>query len=160
MNWLYSTEWGLLYLIVLLALMVPALFGARRWLAVAMLCLFICDRAAVNLLPPMLALFFLAFAYTLMCIAVAFTHSTRQAKLVGVTMLVTSLVFIAGGFNFVTWDVAGTVQEICGLIAMLAIISRNTDGARSHAGRDLDDPAWAREHRPATGAHTRDTAHK
>lgn len=73
--WLFTTGWGLLYLAVLVLLMGPALLRAeRRWLAAAMFLLFVLDRLAVNALPQELALFFLAFAYTLVAFAVTITH--------------------------------------------------------------------------------------
>lgn len=79
--WLFTTGWGLLYLAVLVLLMGPALLRAeRRWLAAAMFLLFVLDRLAVNALPQELALFFLAFAYTLVAFAVTITHLGRAAE--------------------------------------------------------------------------------
>lgn len=128
--WLFTTQWGALYLVVLLFLMLPALwFDNRRWLALSMLLLFCLDRVAVNALPPSLALCFLAFAYTLVAVAVTFTHSGRAAKILGGALITTSVAFIAGGFGLIDWDITGTIQEICGLIAMLSIIWRRHDGA-------------------------------
>lgn len=128
--WLFTTFWGLLYLTVLTVLMVPALWNSsRRWLAVAMILLFIIDRVSVNALPPELSLFFLAFAYTLVAFAVTITHRGRAARLVGASLLATSIALIAGGFGLIDWDISGTAQEICGLIAMLSIIWGNHHGS-------------------------------
>lgn len=128
--WLFTTEWGALYLVVLLFLMLPALlFENRRWLALSMFLLFGLDRVAVNLLPPVLALYFLAFAYTSVAVAVTVTHSGRSARIIGAALITTSVAFIAGGFGLIDWDITGTIQEICGLIAMLSIIWRRHDGA-------------------------------
>lgn len=127
--WLFTTVWGLLYLAVLVLLMGPALLRAeRRWLAAAMFLLFVLDRLAVNALPQELALFFLAFAYTLVAFAVTITHRGRAAKLVGAALLATSIALIAGGFALIDWDIAGTIQELCGLIAMVSIIWGNRHG--------------------------------
>jgi hypothetical protein len=128
--WLFTTPWGALYLVVLLFLMTPALWWEnRRWLAMSMFLLFGLDRVSVNLLSPMLALYFLAFAYTAVAVAVTVTHSGRAAKIIGAALTTTSVAFIAGGFGLIDWDITGTIQEICGLIAMLSIIWRRHDGA-------------------------------
>lgn len=138
--WLFTTGWGLLYLTVLTVLMVPALWSSpRRWLAVAMILLFVIDRVSVNALPPELSLFFLAFAYTLVAFAVTITHRGRAARLVGAALLATSIALIAGGFGLIDWDISGTAQEICGLIAMLSIIWGNHHG--SGVIQRLDDRA-------------------
>ncbi len=131
--WLFTSEWGALYLVVLALLMTPCLFFRnRRYLALAMFLLFACDRLAVNVLPQELALGFLAFAYMLVTIAIVVTHSGRTAAIAGIALLITSLIFVAGSLGVADWDTAGTIQEICGLIAMLSIIFRRHDGG-SHA---------------------------
>lgn len=128
---LFTTFWGALYLAVLIVLMGPSLLVAsKRWLAAYMVLLFVMDRAAVAYLPPDLALFFLAFAYFLIAVAVAVTHAGRGAVLVAVTMILTSTAFIGGGFEFLSWDVTGSLQEGLGLIAMLAIIGGRHNGTR------------------------------
>lgn len=137
---LYTTGWGLLYLAVLVALMTPCLFFAnRRYLAGAMFLLFACDRMAVNLLQPDQALGFLSFAYILVTVAVVMTHAGRSAIVMGVALLVTSIAFIAGALGVIDWDATGTIQELCGLIAMLAVIFRREHGGRAHV---LGDGPW------------------
>lgn len=127
---LFSSFWGALYLVVLCLLMGPSLLSAnRRWLALYMFMLFALDRVAVNMLPSGLALSFLAFAYTLVAVAVTLTHRGTASRLVGAALIATSIAFIAGGFGLIDWDITGTIQEICGLIAMLSIIWRGHDGS-------------------------------
>jgi hypothetical protein len=140
---LYSTEWGALYLALLVISMLPAmlLLPASRWLAMAMILLFICDRIAVNMLPETLALFFLAFAYFLVAIAIVITHQGRSAVIVGLCLTVSVIAFIGGGFGIVSWDATGTVQEITGLIAMVSIIVRRQGGGHKHASVDHGRPA-------------------
>lgn len=139
---LFTTIWGAIYLTVLVVLMGPSLLSLkRRWLALSMFLLFVCDRVSVNSLPPELALFFLAFAYTLVSVAVTLTHIGLAAKLMAGALLVTSIAFIAGGLGLIDWDTTGTIQEVCGLIAMLSIIFRRHNGGRTHAA-GIDDRAW------------------
>lgn len=145
--WLFTTFWGALYLSVLTVLMGPCLLShKKRWLAAAMFFLFACDRASVNLLPPDLALFFLAVAYMLVSAAVVITHTGGGARLVGGALLFTSLAFILGGFGVIDWDITGSLQEAAGLVAMLAIIGGRYNGTRVnfrgddraiHPGRDI-----------------------
>lgn len=154
---LFTTGWGALYLTVLVLLMGPSLLmPTRRWLALSMFLLFVCDRVAVNSLPAEVALFFLAFAYTLVAVAVTLTHIGGAARIMAGALLVTAIAFIAGGFGVIGWDTTATIQEICGLIAMLSIIFRRHNGGRSHAialddrvaggGRDPARPAVAQRH--------------
>lgn len=155
---LYSTEWGALYLAVLIILMGPSLMSRpRRWLAASMFMLWACDRWAVALLPPELALFYLAFAYTLVSVAVVLTHPRRAGAIVAFTMVLTSCAFIAGGFGLLTWDMAGTSQELLGLIAMLVIVGGKHDGHHYPATHDRS----AGHQRPDPhGAHAREQARK
>jgi len=142
MSLLFSTEWGALYLAVLLLLMLPALlFPAKRWLALWMLFLWGLDRISVALLPPDLALFFLAFAYTFVAVAARSTHNGRAATLMAVCLVGTSAAFIVGGYDGISWDIAGSIQELLGLIAMLSIIWRRPDGARRNQRDDGRAPA-------------------
>lgn len=137
MSLLFSTGWGALYLAVLLLLMLPALaYPAKRWLALWMLFLFALDRTSVALLPPDLALFFLAFAYTFVAVAARTTHRGIAAMIMAVCLVGTSIAFIAGGFGRIDWDMAGTIQEALGLIAMLSILWRRPDGARLNQHAD------------------------
>ena len=137
MSLFFSTFWGALYLAVLLLLMLPALaFPAKRWLALWMMFLWGLDRMAVALLPPDLALFFLAFAYTFVAVAARSTHNGRSATLMAVCLVGTSAAFIVGGFGGIDWDIAGSIQELLGLIAMLSIIWRRPDGARHNQPYD------------------------
>jgi hypothetical protein len=148
---LFTTGWGLLYLVVLALLMGPALlFKAKRWLAFAMFLLFICDRVAVNLLPPAVALSFLAFAYMLVAVAVVSTHRGTSARIMAAALLVTSIAFVFGSYGSINWDTTGTIQETCGLIAMLAVISRRQNGGTAHAARNTD--LAAADRRAAPGA--------
>lgn len=157
---LFTTQWGLLYLVVLAVLMLPALlFPSKRWLAASMFLLFICDRVAVGLLPPDLALFFLAFAYFLVTVAVVLTHQRLAAKIVGVALLITSIAFIAGGFEIIDWDIAGSIQEACGLVAMLAIIFRHQNGRHVHAGA-IDALALDRRRDLASGLGVRSSSRR
>lgn len=127
---LFTTGWGALYLVVLVALMAPALFfKERRWLAFAMILLWGLDRAAVAFLEPAVALFFLAFAYTMMAFAVLLTHGNVSSRVMSVSLLTISVAFIVGGFGMIDWDAAGSVQEFFGLIAMIGIISGRGGGA-------------------------------
>ena len=152
--WLYTSFWGALYLGVLVVLMGPSLLShKRRWLAAAMLFLFACDRAAVNLLPPDLALFFLAVAYMLVSGAVVITHFGGGARLTAGAILLTSLTFILGGFEVINWDTTGSIQEAAGLVAMLAIIGGRYDGTRVHFRRD--DRAVLPRRDIAAGNHAR-----
>lgn len=157
--WLFTSFWGAVYLIVLVLLMLPSLFfHNRRWLALYMFMLFALDRVAVNMLPPELALFFLSFAYTLVAIAVTLTHRGVAARIVGAALVTTSIAFIAGGFSLIDWDITGTLQEICGLIAMLSIIWRRHDG--SGVIYSLDDRAPPVRSDPARGLASRRTSRK
>jgi len=134
---LFTTFWGALYLGVLLLLMLPALaFPAKRWLAVWMIFLWALDRTAVALLPPDLALFFLAFAYTFVAVAARSTHNGRAATIMALCLVGTSAAFIVGGYGGIDWDLAGSTQELLGLIAMLSIIWRRPDGARRNQPYD------------------------
>lgn len=146
---LFSTSWGALYLALLTLTMLPALLflPASRWLAAAMILLFVCDRIAVNTLPETLALFFLAFAYFLVAIAVVITHQGRSAIVVGICLTISVIGFIAGGFGILGWDATGTLQEIAGFVAMISIVVRR-DGGHRHASLGHDRPADSR-HRPA-----------
>lgn len=137
MSLLFSTGWGALYLAVLLLLMLPALaYPSKRWLALWMLFLFALDRTSVALLPPDLALFFLAFAYTFVAVAARTTHRGIAAMIMAGCLVGTSIAFIAGGFGRIDWDMAGTIQEALGLIAMLSILWRRPDGARLNQHAD------------------------
>lgn len=137
MTLLFSTGWGALYLAVLLLLMLPAMaYPAKRWLALWMLFLWALDRTAVALLPPDLALFFLAFAYTFVAVAARTTHRGIAAMVMAGCLVGTSIAFIGGGFGRIDWDMAGSIQEALGLIAMLSIIWRRPDGARLNQPND------------------------
>lgn len=137
MTLLFSTEWGALYLAVLLLLMLPALrYPAKRWLALWMLFLWALDRTAVSLLPHDLALFFLAFAYTFVAVAARTTHRGIAAMIMAACLVGTSIAFIGGGYGSISWDIAGSIQEALGLIAMLSIIWRRPDGARLNQHAD------------------------
>lgn len=130
---LFTTGWGLLYMAVLTALMTPCLFFSnRRYLAMAMFGLFVADRLSVNLLQPHIALAFLSFAYMLVTVGIVVTHSGRSAAVAGVALLVTSIALVAGSIEIIDWDATGTIQELCGLIAMLAIVFRRDKGGRAH----------------------------
>lgn len=152
MSQLFTTGWGALYLVVLLATMTPALFfREKRWLALYMIALFVCDRAAVAFIERSdnaTSLYFLAWAYMLVTLGVVFTH---RAVLVGVCLVLTSLAFIAGGFGVLSWDWTGTIQEVLGYIAMFAILLRPRGGSRRHVG--LDDGAHDSGRRLAGVAH-------
>lgn len=159
MTWLFSTEWGALYLFVLVVLMLPALaFPAKRWLALWMLFLWVLDRTAVSLLPPDLALFFLAFAYTFVAVAARTTHTGPAATIMAGCLVGTSIAFIAGGYGGIDWDTAGSIQEALGLIAMLSIIWRRPDGARLNQHADGRAPGVRRD--LAGGASARQQARK
>ncbi len=159
MSILFTTIWGAIYLIVLLVLMIPMLFRHnRRWLAGSMFFLWLLDRAAVNLLPPDFALYFLAFAYMLVTMAIVVTFTGTAVKILSMALLLTSIAFIAGGFGFIDWDITGTLQEVLGLIAMLSIIWRRPDGARRN--QHADDRAPGGGHSVAAGASPRQSARK
>ena len=159
MSILFTSIWGAVYLTVLLVMMTPMLWRPnRRWLAGSMFLLFFCDRMAVNLLPSDLALFFLAFAYMLVTLAIVVTFTGFAAKILGGALLLTSIAFIAGGFGAIDWDTTGTAQEVLGLIAMLSIIWRRPDGARSSGLAD-DRADGGRRDLPA-GASPRQSARK
>lgn len=152
MSQLFTTGWGALYLVVLLATMVPALvFREKRWLALYMIALFVCDRAAVAFIERSdnaTSLYFLAWAYMLVTLGVVFTH---KAVLVGVSLILTSLAFIVGGLGFMSWDWTGTIQEVLGYIAMFSILLRPRGGSRRHVG--LDDRTGGSGRRFAGVAH-------
>lgn len=152
MSLMFTTGWGALYLVVLLATMVPALFYKdKRWLALYMIALFVCDRAAVAFIERSdnaTSLYFLAWAYMLVTVGVIVTH---RAVLVGVCLVLTSLAFIAGGFGVLSWDWTGTIQEVLGYIAMFSILLRPRGGSRRHVG--LDDGAHDSGRRLAGVAH-------
>lgn len=153
---LFTTEWGALYLALLVVTMIPAMLflPASRYLAMAMVGLFVCDRLAVTHLPDTMALFFLAFAYLLVAVAVVFTHQGKAAAIAGLCLVLTSMAFIAGGFGIVDWDAAGTVQEAAGVIAMISIVVRRKGGGGlSHAGL-RNDRAVHRGSRAAGLAHS------
>lgn len=135
MSVLFTTGWGALYLAVLLILMVPALFWhTKRYLALGMMLLFACDRAAVNTLEPEIALAFLAFAYMLVAVAVVLTHPGRAAIIASAALIFTSIAFIAGAFGWLDWDTTASAQELLGLIAMISIIFRKTGGGHAASG--------------------------
>ena len=159
MSILFTSVWGAVYLTVLLVMMTPMLWRPnRRWLAGSMFLLWICDRLAVNLLPADLALFFLAFAYMLVTLAIVVTFTGFAAKILGGALLLTSIAFIAGGFGAIDWDTTGTAQEVLGLIAMLSIIWRRPDGTRSNRLADGYPPGGRGDLAHVTSA--RREAHK
>jgi len=159
MSLLFTTPWGALYLAVLILLMLPALaYPAKRWLALWMLFLWGLDRTAVSLLPPDLALFFLAFAYTFVAVAARTTHRGIAAMIMAGCLVGTSIAFIAGGFGRIDWDIAGSIQEGLGAIAMLSIIWRRPDGARLNQPADGRAPGV--RHDLAGGAAARQQARK
>lgn len=135
MSILFTTIWGALYLGVLLILMLPALrWPNKRWLAFAMLALFVCDRVAVNvLLPPEVALGYLAFAYMLFALGIVLTH---RARVVGTALLFTSAALGFGALGLLDRDTVGTLQETAGLIAMISIVKRPRNGAGRHVSLD------------------------
>lgn len=137
MSMLFTTEWGALYLVVLLLLMVPSLFSReRRWLALYMLMLFACDRIAVMTLSHLdnaTSLYFLAWAYMVVAVGVVLTHT---AVLVGVALVLTSVTFVFGGLGLLTWSDTGLVQEVMGYIAMLSIVLRRGGGMGRHVSVD------------------------
>lgn len=137
MSLLFTTGWGALYLAVLVLTMVPSLFSReRRWLAMYMFALFVCDRVAVMALSHLdnaTSLYFLAWAYMLVAVGVVLTHT---AVLIGVCLLLTSLAFIAGGFGFIDWEWTGTIQEVLGYIAMFSIVLRKGGGSKRHVSVD------------------------
>lgn len=153
---LWTTPWGAGYLALLAATMLPAMLflPASRYLAMAMVGLFICDRLAVNQLPDTMALFFLAFAYLLVAVAIVFTHQGKAAAVVGVCLVLTSIAFITGGFGIVDWDAAGTVQEVAGVIAMTSIVVRRKGGGGLSHARIRHDRPVDRGHRAAGVAHS------
>jgi hypothetical protein len=148
--WLFTSPWGALYLGVLVVLMTPCLLSHnKRWLALYMFMLFGIDRVTVNMLHPELALFFLAFAYTLVAFAVTITHRGTAARIMAAALAATSIAFIAGGFGLIDWDITGTLQEVCGLIAMLSVIWRRHDGSGFIHTLDSGPPGVRRD--PARG---------
>lgn len=156
---LFTTFWGGLYLAVLLLLMVPALaFPHKRWLALWMFFLWALDRTAVGFLPPDLALFFLAFAYTFVATAAKATHRGLASTIMALCLVGTSIAFIVGGYSGIDWDTAGTIQETLGAIAMLSIILRGPDGARRNQYNDGRTAGLRRG--AATGTSARQQARK
>lgn len=137
MSLLFTTGWGALYLVVLLLTMVPSLFSReRRWLAMYMFVLFVCDRGAVLALSHLdnaTSLYFLAWAYMVVAVGVVLTHT---AVLMGICLVLTSLAFIAGGFGLLDWEWTGTIQEVLGYIAMFSIVLRKGGGSKRHASVD------------------------
>lgn len=139
----FSTFWGALYLGVLLALMVPALFVRRvRLLAASMLLLEIVDRISVTYLPPEKALTYLAFGYFLIAVYLALGHpQIRKNLIVAFFLTIVSAALISGSFGWIDWDATGTVQESCGLFAMLTIIWPRRHGSRVSDGKGPVAPA-------------------
>lgn len=137
MSLLFTTGWGALYLVVLLLTMVPSLFSReRRWLAMYMFVLFVCDRGAVLALSHLdnaTALYFLAWAYMVVAVGVVLTHT---AVLMGICLVLTSLAFIAGGFGLLDWEWTGTIQEVLGYIVMFSIVLRKGGGSKRHVSVD------------------------
>lgn len=126
-----------MYLVALLATVSWSVFRREgRWLALYLMVLFVCDRAAIMFVSRSdnaTSLYFLAWAYMFVAIAVSVTH---KAVLMGVTLVLTSLAFIAGGLGVLTWDATGTTQEIMGYIAMLSIVLKRGGGSHRHVGMD------------------------
>lgn len=160
MSWLFTSIWGLVYLIVLALLMLPALWlrPERRWMAMGMIGLWLCDRVAVNTLPPDLSLFFLAFAYLLVALAIVATYRGGTSRVVAGALSVTSMAFIIGGFGVFDWDTTGTIQELSGLLAMLAIFFGGHHGTRRTVR--MDDRAVRDRPDVPVGAHSRRAGHK
>ncbi len=160
MNLLFTTSWGALYLGVLLVLMLPMLWRPeRRWMAMGMIGLWFCDRLAVNTLPPDLSLFFLAFAYALVALAVVVTHRGGISRIVAGAMSVTSMTFIIGGFGVFDWDTTGTIQEISGAVAMVAIFFFGGHNG-SRRAVPMDDGPVHGQRGVSAGAHARQQARK
>jgi len=160
MTLLFTTVWGALYLGVLFILMLPMLWRPeRRWMAMGMIGLWVCDRLAVHTLPPDLSLFFLAFAYMLVALAVVVTHRGGISRVVGGAMLVTSMTFVIGGFGIFDWDTTGTIQEISGAVAMVAIFFFGGQNGSRHAV-PMDDGAVRGRPDVSAGAHARQQTRK
>lgn len=132
----FTTFWGALYLSVLLALMVPALFFTRlRMLATSMLFLGVLDRISVAFLPDDMALAYLGFGYFLIAIVLVFFHPQIGKNLIVAFLLtIVSVALLAGSFDWIDWDLTGTIQEACGAIAMLTIIWPHRNGSRVSDG--------------------------
>lgn len=151
MSFLFTTFWGALYLVVLLALMAPALFfPGRRILAASMLLLELFDRLSVTFLKPDLALAFLGMCYFVMAICLVFVVHSGKSYLVAFFLCIVSAALIAGSFDVLSWDDTGTIQELFGLFAMLTIIWPNRHGHRVPDGQgEVDRPRGG--HRASAG---------
>jgi len=132
MSFFFTTGWGALYLAVLLVTMVPALWiRPARIMASSMLALELCDRISVTFLPDDKALTYLAFGYFLIAIALVFFHAQVGRNLgVAFCLTVVSATLLAGSFDWLSWDWAGTIQEAFGAIAMATIIWPRKNGSR------------------------------
>jgi hypothetical protein len=161
MSWFFTTAWGLGYLVVMVLSMLPAFFlrPERRWLAMGIVGLWICDRAAVHALAPDLALFFLAFAYLLVALAVVATYRGLVSRVVAAALSITSMAFIIGGFGLIDWDITGAIQELSGVVAMATILFFG-DHHGSRRPAHVDDRSVRGELGVPSGSHSRRADHK
>lgn len=156
----FTTFWGALYLGVLLALMLPALFRQRlRIMALSLIFLAVVDRIAVTYLPSHMALAFLAFAYFLIAMYMAFVHPQIGKNLfLAFFLTIISMALIVGSFGWIDWDETGTIQELFGLFAMLSIIWPTRNGSRVPDGKGQVAPARNQSGAPSGTLATRQAA--
>jgi len=138
MNFFFTTQWGLIYLIALTVTMVPALFWKKRFMLVTtMVLLWLLDRIAVAFVPAPECLAYLAFAYFAMSVLVAWWHPRQSLHFVIAFLLaLTAIPFIFGAWGALDWDTVGSFQEGIGGLSMLLILFwRRHDGHRVPEGR-------------------------
>lgn len=122
MNLLFNGPWGALYLAVLITTMIPAIMTRGKFfLAAAMLLMWAVDRCSMAMLEYPVSLFYLAFAHTIMAVALLWLNQSRRAMVVSAMLAASSVAFILGGMGLLSWDDTGTIQEATGYIAMLTI---------------------------------------
>jgi hypothetical protein len=132
MSFFFTTIWGALYLGVLLVTMVPALWFRRlRVMAATMIFLAFVDRMSVTFLPPDVALAFLSVCYFALAVFLTFVPPVTVRNLgVAFCLSATAAALIAGSFEWLNWDITGTIQESFGAIAMATIIWPGRHGDR------------------------------
>lgn len=148
MNLLFTTGWGALYMVLVIGLMGWAFtYSAVRVYAGVIIGLWVADRIAVNSLEPLMALLYLAYAYTLSAITLFLFYWGRTSVVVGSMLLFTAVAFALGRVEALSWDVVGSIQEGAGLLAMIFIIWRRGDDIGSpFFGSNLATDHFERDH--------------
>jgi len=106
-------------------------FPKVRLFANVMIGLWVVDRLAANTLPPNLMMLYFTYVYTICLVTLLAFHWGTISIVVASMFSITAIACGLGSFGYLSWDITGSIQESAGVIAMIFILWRRSNGNSS-----------------------------